>query len=110
MSQTIAIVLHVREDAAAEFERMFEQTVLPMWEDFVARRRFVEASLTPVEDETEAREDVRDYILHVEATAMDAHTEFDEHPIFTAWLPDAQSLQVDEPIVWFGTTRFRVPP
>ncbi len=110
MSQTIQIVLRVREDAAEEFERMFEETIVPMWKDFVARGRFVEASLTPVEDGTEVREGIRDYILHVEAEGMAAHTEFDEHPTFTEWLPAAQALQPEEPLVWFGTTRFRVPP
>jgi hypothetical protein len=109
MTQTIAIILRFREDQTGEFERMFEDEVMPLWHTFMQDGKFLSASLTPVEGGSETKEGIRDYILHVEVPGMAEHEEFDSHPKFLDFLPRAQALQPEEPLVWFGTTRFRVP-
>jgi hypothetical protein len=108
VSQTIAIILRFREESAAEFVRMFEQEVMPLWEEFRSSGKFLAASLTPVEGGSERRAGIRDYILHVEVPGMAEHEEFDSHPSFLDFLPRAKALQPEEPLVWFGTTLFQV--
>jgi hypothetical protein len=109
VSQTIAIILRFREDQAAAFEAMFEAEIMPLWHEFVAEGKFLAASLTPVEGGGETKEGLSDYILHVEVPGMAEHEEFDSHPRFLDFLPRAKVLQPEEPLVWFGTTRYRVP-
>ena len=70
MTQTIAIILKFRESEAGRFEEMFEAEVLPLWNQFLAQGKFIEASLSPVEGGDEEREGIRRYILHVEAPGM----------------------------------------
>jgi hypothetical protein len=60
---------------------MFEREVMPLWHEFLRQGKFLAASLTPVEGGDQGHEGVRDYILHVAA---------------------------EPPLVWFGTTRFKV--
>jgi hypothetical protein len=109
MTQTIAIILRFREEEAAAFENIFEAEIMPLWREFLEGGKFLSASLTPVEGGSEATEGIRDYILHVEVPGMAEHEEFDSHPRFLDFLPRAKELQPEEPLVWFGTTRFRVP-
>jgi hypothetical protein len=108
MSQTLAIILKFREDLAGEFEEMFYAEILPLWEEFLAQGKFVEASLTPIEGGVPIPGGQRHYILHVEVPGMADHEEFDEHPRFLEFLPRAKALQPEEPLVWFGTTLFKV--
>ncbi len=108
MSQTIAIILRFREDRAEEFEELFRAEVLPLWEEFLAAGRFIRASLTPVEGGIKGPEGQRHYILHVEVPGMREHEQFDQHPRFLEFLPRARALQPQEPLVWFGTTLFKV--
>lgn len=108
VTQTIAIILRFREEEADRFEQMFKAEVMPLWEEFAAQGKFVEASLTPVEGGGEEREGRRHYILHVEVPGMAEHEEFDEHPRFLEFLPKARALQPEKPLVYFGTTLFKV--
>jgi len=108
MSQTLAIILKFREDRTGEFEEMLRAEILPLWEEFLAQDKFIEASLTPIEGGIPAPEGQRHYILHVEVGGMADHEEFDEHPRFLEFLPRAKALQPEEPLVWFGTTLFKV--
>jgi len=109
VSQTIAIILRFREDEAGSFESMFESEIMPLWHQFARDGKFLAASLTPVEGGGEMKEGTRGYILHVEVPGMAEHEEFDSHPRFLDFLPKAKALQPEEPLVWFGTTRFQVP-
>jgi hypothetical protein len=36
LSESVAIILHVRAEAADTFEQMFEQHVVPMWDEYKA--------------------------------------------------------------------------
>jgi hypothetical protein len=50
MSQTIAIILRLREDEVDQFESLFRAHILPMWKQFQAAGKFLGASLSPVVD------------------------------------------------------------
>jgi len=108
MTQTIAIILKFRDEQAGQFEEMFRAEVMPLWEEFSAQGKFIAASLSPVEGGGEEREGIRQYILHVEVPGMAEHEEFDEHPRFLEFLPKARALQPEKPLVYFGTTLFKV--
>lgn len=108
MSQTLAIILKFWEDRAGEFEEMFRTEILPLWEEFLGQGKFIEASLTPIEGGIPTPQGQRHYILHVEVPGMAEHEEFDGHPRFLEFLPRAKALQPEEPLVWFGTTLFKV--
>ncbi len=108
MSQTNAIVLRFDAAKAKDFEKLFEKEVLPLWRKFKAEGKFISASLTPVQDGNQDKKGVRDYILHVEVPSMAEHTEFDTNPDFNRFLPNAQAMQVEEPMVWLGETLFQV--
>jgi len=108
MTQTNAIILRFREEEAGNFEALFKKEVLPLWRQFKARGKIIAASLTPVQDGNRGRKGVRDYILHVEVPGMAEHSEFDSNASFLKFLPRAQAMQPEEPLVWLGNTLFQV--
>ncbi len=108
MTQTIAIILKFRENQAAEFERLFTAEVLPLWRKFKSQGKIISASLTPIQGGMPSKRGVRAYILHVEVPSMVEHEEFDSDPLFNKFLPKAQAMQPEEPLVLFGETLFQV--
>lgn len=108
MSETVAIILHFREEDSSRFESLFREEVYPLWEEFKGKGWFISASLTPVLDGSEMKVGVRDYILHVEVPARAEHDRFDADPRFTKFLEKVQPLQPTEPKVWLGNTLFQV--
>ncbi|MDA4128730.1 MAG: hypothetical protein OK422_04685 [Thaumarchaeota archaeon] len=108
MTQTNAIILRFREEQADNFEALFKKEVLPLWHKFKAEGIIVSASLTPANDGNQGRKGVRDYILHVEVPSMAEHSKFDSNPSFLKFLPKAQAMQPEEPLVWLGDTLFQV--
>jgi hypothetical protein len=109
VSQVTAIILRVAADKKEEFERLFREEEMPIWQDFVARGKFIQASLSPVEGGSEERDGVQDYILHVELPGMAEHSEHDSDPRFKAFLEKARKLQPEPPLVYFGTPVFQAP-
>lgn len=94
-SQTNAIILRIRKDKAAEFERAFAAEEVPIWEDFHTRGKLLAASLTRVEYGVE-QEDAKKgnyvaYILYAVMKDMRAHTEHDEDERFVAFLKKARA-------------------
>jgi hypothetical protein len=108
MAQTISIILSFHREAAPQFEAMFKAEVYPLWQEFKSEGKFIHASLTPVQDGSESREDIIDYILHLEVPGMAEHSAFDSDPRFLAFLKKAQPMQPEEPKVWFGEPLFQV--
>jgi DMSO/TMAO reductase YedYZ molybdopterin-dependent catalytic subunit len=108
MSQTNAIILRIDSKRKEEFEAMFEKDVMPLWRKFKSEGKFFTASLTPVVDGNQGKDGVQDYILHVEVPSMKEHHEFDSNPLFTRFLPKAQAMQPEEPLIWLGNTLFQV--
>jgi hypothetical protein len=108
MSETVAIILHFREEEADRFEKLFKAEVYPLWEEFKAKGKFIAASLTPAPAGSEVKKGVRDYILHVEVPTRAEHEEFDSDPRFLSFLEKARPLQPEEPKVWLGNTLFQL--
>ena len=49
MAQANAIIVRIRRDEAAEFERLFESEELPLWEELSREGKFLQARLARVE-------------------------------------------------------------
>src|SRR6202165_1143832 len=99
--QSIAIILRVAADRAAEVESMCQAEELPIWDDFTARGLFKECSLTRVTGGGETPEGIQDYILHIVATE-EGQTAHDHDPRLNSFLQRAKELQHNEPLAWFG--------
>jgi len=105
-AETTEIVLRIAAERLTEFEAMFEDQEIPIWEAFTRRGRFREARLVRAAGGSEARIGVQDYLLHVVAADREAHEEHDRDPRFRAFLAKAERLQPEPPLVWFGDTLF----
>src|SRR3989475_13335322 len=108
MTQTNAISLRVREEEAGKFEALFRKEVLSVRRQFKVRGKIIAASLTTVQDGNQGRKGIRHYILHVEVPSMAEHSEFDSNASFLKFLPKAQAMQPEEPLIWLGNTLFQV--
>lgn len=108
MAQANGIVLRIRADKTDEFERLFADEEIPIWDELTEQGKFLIARLARVEYGTgEAeREDVAVYLLYVEVPGMAEHTEHDEDPRFKAYLEKVQPLHAEPPLVFGGEILF----
>ena len=104
--EATAIVLHVDRDRAAEFEALFAREELPIWDDFVSRGRFLQATLVRAAGGNQRQDGIQDYILYVLAAEGSAHGEHDDDRRFNAFLEKARLLQPQPPLVWYGEKVF----
>jgi hypothetical protein len=104
VTQTNAIVIRIRTEQAAEFERLFEAEELPIWDDFAARGVLLRGSLTRVAFGSEESEDYRCYVIIAEFPSMAGHSAHDDDPRFNAFLKKARKMQPEGPSVWGGET------
>jgi hypothetical protein len=102
--QTNAIVVSIRSDQAAEFERLFAAEELPIWDEFHENGTLISASLTRVEYGSQEKEGVQDYVILAVFHGMSGHTAHDRDARFNAFLPKVRELQPSPPFVWGGTT------
>lgn len=102
--QTNAIVVSIRSESAAEFERLFADEELPIWDEFHREGTLVSASMTRVEYGSQEKEGVRDYVIIAVFHGMSGHTAHDKDARFNAFLPKVRQLQRSSPFVWGGTT------
>ena len=106
MAQANAIIVRIRADAAEEFERLFEEEELPIWDEFVSDGTFLKARLARVEYGSEEREDVALYLIYAEVPGMAEHSAHDRDPRFGAFLEKARELQPESPSVFGGNVIF----
>jgi hypothetical protein len=106
MAQANAIIVRIRADAAEEFERLFEEEELPIWDEFVSDGTFLKARLARVEYGSEDRDDVALYLIYAEVPGMAEHTAHDRDPRFGAFLEKARELQPEGPSVFGGNVIF----
>jgi hypothetical protein len=109
VTQTNAIVIRIRKDQAAEFERLFEAEELTVWDDLAARGVLLRASLTRVGFGSEESEDYRCYLIIAEFPSMAGHSAHDDDPRFKAFLKKARAFQPEGPSVWGGRTLWSRP-
>ena len=100
MAQANAIIVRIRADAAEDFERLFEEEELPIWDEFVSAGTFLKARLARVEYGSEEREDVVLYLIYAEVPGMAEHSAHDRDPRFDAFLKKARELQPESPSVF----------
>jgi hypothetical protein len=106
MPQGNAIIVRIRADAADEFERLFEEEELPIWDEFVSNGTFLKARLVRVGFGTEERDDVALYLIYAEVPGMAEHSAHDDDPRFEAFLQKARALQPEPPSVFGGDVVF----
>jgi len=106
MAQANAIIVRIRADAAEEFERLFEEEELPIWDEFVSDGTFLKARLARVEYGSEDRDDVALYLIYAEVPGMAEHSAHDRDPRFGAFLEKARELQPEGPSVFGGNVIF----
>jgi hypothetical protein len=106
MAQANAIIIRIRSSEAEDFERLFEEEELPLWEDFSSAGKFLKARLARVEYGTETRDDVVLYVIYAEVPGMAEHSEHDSDPRFEAFLEKARKFQPEPPSVFGGTIIF----
>jgi hypothetical protein len=109
VTQTNAIVIRIRKEQTAEFERLFEAEELPIWDDFAAQGVLLRGSLTRVGFGSEESEDYRCYVIIAEFPGMAGHSAHDADPRFNAFLEKARRLQPEAPSVWGGRTLWSRP-
>jgi hypothetical protein len=102
MAQANAIIVRIRKDQAAEFERLFEAEELPIWDEFSAEGKFRRATVSRVEYGTEGRDDVELYLIYAEVPSMTEHSQHDQDPRFNEFLAKARQLQPEPPSVFGG--------
>lgn len=106
MTQANGIILRIRPDATEEFERLFEEEEIPLWDEFSAEGRFLIARLARVAYGTEERDDAALYLLYVEVPSMTEHSQHDSDPRFQAYLEKVRPLWAEPPSVFGGDTLF----
>ncbi len=97
MSEFDVIVIHIRAEQAAEYERLFAESELPRWRDYKARGAFLSARISRVAFGTDNRQDVVKYVIAVEVPSHAAHSEHDADPGFQEFNRRADLLAAGGP-------------
>jgi hypothetical protein len=102
MSELDVIVIHIRAEQAAEYERLFAERELPRWREYKARGAFISARISRTAFGTDGREDVAKYVIVVEVPSHAQHSEHDADPGFQEFNRLADALQPEDPLVYGG--------
>ena len=102
MSELDVIIIHIRAEQAAEYERLFAEHELPRWREYKARGAFLSAKISRVAFGTVDRKDVVKYAFAVEVPDHAAHSEHDADPGFLEFNRLADLLQPEDPLVYGG--------
>ena len=107
MSEMAVLVIRIRKDQAAEYERLFEQDELPRWHDYHRRGLFKSARIFRSAFGTHESGDVSNYVIAVESEGQ-GHHEHDDDPGFQAFNEKADDFQPEDPFVFGGEPLFSV--
>ena len=66
MSELDVIVIHIRAEQAAEYERLFAERELPRWREYKERGAFISARMFRAAFGTDRRQDIAKYVIAVE--------------------------------------------
>ena len=108
MSELDVIIIHIRAEQAAEYERLFAERELPRWREFKERGAFLSARISRVAFGTDNRKDVVKYAIAVEVPSHAAHSEHDADPGFQEFNRLADLLQPEDPLVYGGELLYAV--
>jgi hypothetical protein len=70
MSELDVILIHIRAEQAAEYERLFAEQELPRWRDYKARGAFLSARISRVAFGTDNRQNVAKSVIAVRCQVM----------------------------------------
>jgi hypothetical protein len=102
MSELDVIVIHIRAEQAAEYERLFAERELPRWREYKARGAFISARIFRAAFGTDQRQDIAKYVIAVEVPSHAEHSEHDADPGFQEFNRLAGAFQPEEPLVYGG--------
>ncbi|HEY3034625.1 MAG TPA: hypothetical protein VGJ54_08205 [Streptosporangiaceae bacterium] len=102
MSELDVIVIHIRAEQAAEYERLFAERELPRWREYKERGAFISARISRTAFGTDQREDMAKYVIVVEVPTHAQHSEHDADPGFQEFNRLADALQPEDPLVYGG--------
>ena len=102
MTELDVIVIHIRAEQAAEYERLFAERELPRWREYKERGAFLSARVSRVAFGTDNRQDVVKYAIVVEVPSHDEHRAHDADPGFQEFNRLADLLQPEDPLVYGG--------
>jgi len=102
MSELDVIVIHIRAEQAAEYERLFAERELPRWREYKARGAFISARIFRAAFGTDRRDDIAKYVIAVEVPSHAEHSEHDADPGFQEFNRLADEFQPEDPLVYGG--------
>jgi hypothetical protein len=102
MSELDVIVIHIRAEQAAEYERLFAESELPRWREYKAQGAFISARISRTAFGTDGRQDVAKYVIVVEVPSHAEHSQHDVDPGFQEFNRLADLLQPEDPLVYGG--------
>ncbi len=77
MSELDVIVIHIRAEQAAEYERLFAERELPRWREHKERGAFISARIFRAAFGTDPRQDIAKYVIAVEVPSHAQHSQHD---------------------------------
>ena len=107
MSEMAVLVIRIRKNQAAEYEKLFEQDELPRWRDYHQRGVFKSARIFRSAFGTHESADIANYVIAVESDG-DGHHEHDSDLGFQSFNERADVFQPEEPFVFGGEPLFSV--
>lgn len=108
MSELDVIVIHIRAEQAAEYERLFAEHELPRWREYKERGAFLSARISRVAFGTDDRKDIAKYAIVVEVPSHEQHSQHDRDPGFQEFNRLADALQPEQPLVYGGELLYSV--
>jgi len=102
MSELDVIVIHIRAERAAEYERLFAERELPRWHEYQARGAFISARISRAAFGTDQRQDIVKYVIAVEFPSHAEHSQHDADPGFQEFNRLTDALQPEDPLVYGG--------
>ncbi|TMD42818.1 MAG: hypothetical protein E6I88_03360 [Chloroflexi bacterium] len=108
MSQINVIVIHVRAEQAAEYEKLWVERELPRWKDYHARGKFLSARFFRSRFGSDERRKIAKYVIVVEVPSMAEHHEHDQDPEFQEFDRLADRFQPEGPLVFGGDLMYSV--
>lgn len=107
MSEMAVLVIRIRKEQAADYERLFEEDELPRWRDYHRRGLFKSARMFRSAFGTHEDGGIANYVIAVESEG-DGHHEHDNDPGFQSFNERADEYQAEDPFVFGGEPLFSV--
>jgi hypothetical protein len=102
VSQVNVIVIHIRAEQAADYERAFEEDELPRWRQYHAEGKFLSGRFFRSEYGTDERGEVAKYVIVVEVPSMAEHSAHDADPGFQDFDRRMDAYEPEHPLVYGG--------